>query len=114
MNKNNILALANHMDSLPPERYDQTRAIHGGGGPSCLLAYMLAFFGDPANPDNPRDAREAAERILGIEYGQAASLYHGNPFGRDAERPTTKDAVAVLRRLAAEEYVRWVRIQALP
>lgn len=92
VNKAGLLALADHMEALDPALYDQTRPFHGDGLPSCLLAHMVTFFGDDADPRDPRAAREAAERILEIKYGITASLYHGRPFGQGAENPTPREA----------------------
>ena len=59
MNRTNILAFANHMESLDPALYDQTRDVHDDGNPSCLLSHLLQFF-EPdtrertTHPRNPR------------------------------------------------------------
>ena len=108
-NKANLLALAAHIESLPPSLYDQARPVHADGSPACLLAHMAAFFGDDVNSRDPRTMRESAETILAIEYGMTASLYHGHPFGRDADSPTTLEAAAVLRRLADDKGATWIR-----
>ena len=111
MNKNNLLAPAAHIESIPPGRYDQSKPLHDDGSPSCLLAHMMEFFGDDADADDPRAAREAAERILGIEYGMAASLYRGRPFGWDAEKATPREAAMVPRRIANDKGAGWVRLR---
>ena len=108
-NKSNLLALASHMEALPPSVYDQARPVHADGSPACLLAHMAAFFGHNVNPRDPRAMRESAETILGIEYGMNACLYHGFPFGRDSEGPTIHEAAAVLRRLADDKGANWIR-----
>ena len=108
-NESNLPALASHMEALPPILYDQARPVHANGSPACLLAHMAAFFGDDVNPHDPRAIRESAETILGIEYGMAACLYHGFPFGRDSKGPTTREAGALLRRVADDKGATWIR-----
>ena len=111
MNKRNILALAEHMRSLPGDRFDQTRAVHDDGSPSCLLAHMMNLFGDGGNPNDPMVAKDAAVRILGTEKGQADFLYAGSPLGVLAHGPTPPEAAFMLTRLATVEDagVRWPR-----
>ena len=98
MNRTNILAFANHMESLDPALYDQTRDVHDDGNPSCLLSHLLQFF-EPdtrertTHPRNPRFMREAAERVLGVEYCVTAFLYCGRPFGVRSRRPDAEGSI---------------------
>ena len=109
MNKANLLFFAEYAETLDPALYDQTKTIWRDGGPSCLVAHLLEFFGDDADASDPRAAREAAARILGLDYCATASLYGGRPFGFGNLNPTPKEAAMVLRRLADDKGATWIR-----
>ena len=115
LNRASILAFANYMESLDPALYDQTRDVHDNGSSSCLLAHLIEFFepetwAETMHPRSPRFMREAAERILGVDYCVTAFLYCGRPLGFEGENPTTHEAAAVLRRLADDKGATWTRL----
>ena len=94
-NRANLLALADYMAALFPDRHDQTRAVYDDGSPSCLLSHML-FLLDRKTWERTVHSRKpgfmgaAAEKILAIDYGMAACLYAGGPWGsRLTARPLT-------------------------
>ena len=114
LNRTNILAFANRMESLDPALYDQTKDAHYDGTPSCLVAHLIEFFepetwAETTHPRSPRFMRVAAEKILGIDYCVTAFLYCGRPFGFEGGDPTPDEAALVLRHLADDKGARWVR-----
>ena len=70
------------MRSLTADQYDQTKANR------CLLKHMLDLFGVEADADDPIAAKRAAVELLGVEKGQADSLYAAYPLGRRAGGPS--------------------------
>ena len=107
-----LLALADYMDALPPERYDQTRTEHDDGSPACLLAHALYFFApeqwnQPLERRKPGFMKSQAGRILELDSGVVSGLYHGRPPGFDERSPTPREAAAMLRRLADGRSLDW-------
>lgn len=107
-----LLALADHMDALPPEQYDQTRTEHDDGSPACLLAHALYLFA-PKQWNRWRERRRPdfmkaqAGRVLGLDGSDVSGLYHGRPLGFDERSPTAREAAAMLRRLAEGRSLDW-------
>ncbi len=64
---------------------------------------MIDVFEVEADPNDPIAAKEAAVELLGVEKGQAESLYAAHPLGRKAGEPSPYDAYMVLARLALIE-----------
>lgn len=109
-----IHELADYVEALPPALYDQTRVEHDDGTPACLVAHALSFFAPEVwdrCPDRstPHFIKAEAARVLGLEYSGVGFLYHGRPLGFDQRRPTTKEAAAMLRRLADGKGAVWRR-----
>ena len=107
-----LLALADYMDALPPERYDQTRTEHDDGSPACLLAHALYLFAPEQwdqRPERrkPRFMKTQAGRVLGLDGGVVSGLYNGRPLGFDERSPTVREAAATLRRLAEGRSLDW-------
>ena len=107
-----VLALADYMDALPPERYDQTRTEHDDGSPACLLAHALYFFApeqwnQPLERRKPDFMKTQAGRVLELGSGIVSGLYHGRPLGFDERSPTPREAAAMLRRLADGRSLDW-------
>ncbi len=107
-----LLALADYMDALPPEHYDQTRTEHDDGSPACLLAHALYLLA-PKQWDQrlerhkPRFMKTQAGRALGLDGGVVSGLYSGRPLGFNERSPTAREAAAMLRRLAEGRSLDW-------
>ena len=111
-----VVALAEYMETVPLEQYDQTRTEHDDGSPACLLAHALFRFA-PTQWNHRRQRRKPhfikteAARVLGLEDCAMGALYHGCPLGFDERSPTPTEAAAMLRHLAEEGIFVWSRVE---
>ena len=110
MNKANIMRLAEHMEALTAEEYDQGQVFFTStvrcGTPACVGGHAAALAGEW---ESARSKLEVAREWLGLEEGQANLLFDGQPPG--AVEPTPQDAAATLRYLARSGVVFWQRAE---
>lgn len=131
MNVENILQLADHLETLAPSDgrvgYDQTRYVHPCGTPACIAGHAcaLAFGVGPYDVDGrliedvlgTEEESEVAARWLGIDEGTAKRLFAPRPFriwgcaGEPAKDPEPWQAARVLRTLVRTRDVRWDTVQ---
>ena len=109
MNKDNILKLAEHMESLKPGEYDQRYLLHplgpNCGTPACIgghAAWLAGRWGDPET-----NALSTAREWLGITTEETSSLFLMQPYGEGDWSPKPKDAAWTLRHLAETGEVVW-------
>ena len=107
MNKANILKLAEYMETLPDEEYNQLYFSHQGGiecgTPSCIAghaAWLAGCFGE-------WEAMTGAAEWLALPYGLERGLFAPNPAGEGGWSPTPQDAAWTLRHLAETGSVVW-------
>lgn len=113
MNKENILKLAEYMDRLPGDAYDQ-RYIDWTSGPRCgtpsCIAGHATYIAGQWSPAGPILAK--AREWLGLDEKQSNALFTGFPRGVVGEYLTPRDAAATLRLLAETGDVRWHKVDA--
>ena len=110
MNKENILKLAEYMETLRPEKYNQRYVEHPPGPrcgtPSCIAghaAFLSGLWGYTPFPI------EEARYWLGLSSNTARPLFAPFPFveGGLEYKPSPQDAAWTLRHLAETGEVRW-------
>ena len=111
MNKENILELAEHIERLDPEEYDQRVLAHDCGTPACIAghaAYLLSGMSL-----YPSTGIIEAKAWLGLSSIEADCLFDSMPFGAEPgiSAPTPQDAAATLRHLAETGEVDWRRAE---
>ena len=110
MNKANILKLADHIERLDPEEFNQRVFAHDCGTPACIAGHALALAGrwgggvEGSTEDHPVGL---AAKWLGIDKDTRALLFDSQPRGYATNYPTKEDAVATLRHLAETGDVVW-------
>ena len=110
MNKENILKLADHIERLAPEEFNQRVFAHDCGTPACIAGHALALAGrwgggvEGSTEDHPIGL---AAKWLGIDKPTRALLFDTQPHGYATDYPSKEDAVATLRILAEHEVVAW-------
>ena len=112
MNKANILKLADHIENLKPEEYDQSVFAHDCGAPACIAghAVFLAESWDQVSEDEESEHLTPclASCWLGLQMPEAHELFDSDPVHLD-KTPTTQDAARTLRHLAETGKVDWRR-----
>ena len=112
MNNANILELAEHMENLPPEEYDQ-RYLGHPRGPHCGTPASIAGHAVRLAGEWYLDAPmlDIAAAWLDIDEACAYELFESMPLGPLAEPPTPQDAAETLEHLAATGDVVWRRAE---
>ena len=127
MNKANIFELAEYIEELEPEQYNQRYIAHPSAGdyariatadvaasdaigvecgtPSCVAGHA-AFLSGEWGTDVP--AIRAAAIWLGLNPQQAHDLFKPIPYRSPGWTPNTQDAAWTLRYLAETGDVRWL------
>jgi hypothetical protein len=100
VNVETILELADFMEALPPEKYNQTKCF----GNSCCIWGWDMVRNHQSYHDSPDHGVLFCER-MGINRNQFCKLVDGRPFSY--YEPTSKDAARVLRHLAYTGEVNW-------
>ena len=109
MNIENVLKLAEHMESLKPEEYDQRYISHPRpecGTPACIAGHAAWLAGRWRDPEEP-NVLFVARDWLGITTVETSSLFHQKPYGEGDWLPKPKDAAWTLRHLAETGEVVW-------
>ena len=113
MNKANILKLADHIEGLDLEEYDQSVFAHDCGTPACIAGHAVFLAGQWDQASVSRVAR-LARRWLGLQRSDAESasvvLFDSHPLHPD-ETPSPQEAAATLRHLAETGEVDWRRAE---
>ena len=115
MNKANVLKLAEYIEGLEPEQYDQRHVAHPHGSlcgtPACIAGHAAWLVGNWCR----WGSRTFSARVwLDLSSFQADCLFDSMPFGPfgtepDISAPTPQDAAATLRHLAETGEVDWLR-----
>ena len=109
MNKGNILKLAEYMENLRPEEYDQRYSEHPRGPhcgtPACIAGHAAWLAGQWSYEGTIEDAKE----WLGITWDHANGLFDSAPYVGEDLTPTPQDAARTLRHLAETGEVDWWR-----
>ena len=106
--------------------YDQGGYLHDCGTPACIAGFAAALAEDKDERADltysdsvltADDVPRVAERWLDLTIRQADQLFDGEPFGEDDPdspddlRPTAREAVDCLRRLADTGEVYWRQLR---
>ena len=111
MNKANVLKLAEHIECLDPEEYDQTQWRHWPcHTPACIAGHAVWLAGKWHRMEDEEfpEVMSCARRWLGLEIPEAEELFDENPM-EWGDTPTPQEAAATLRHLAETGEVRWQR-----
>ena len=113
MNTNEILDLADYMEALSPEKYDQAFWFHGCNTPSCIAGHCVSRkgwkkigIGVVKKGEKIGSVNKTAGDILGLEKELADRLFTSLPYIEGT--PTPLDAAATLRHLAETGEVDWM------
>ena len=114
MNKTNILKLADHIERLEPEEYDQRVFEHDCGTPACIAGHaaLCSMRGWGTLFKYHPTPILSARKWLGLDSTQTSLLFAAFPLNVNAN-PTQQDAAATLRHLAETGEVVW-RHRSLP
>ena len=111
MNKDNILMLAEHLDTLSGAHFDQGHYAYCGS-PSCIAGHAVHLSGQWLGEDGTRQlASEGiaiAREWLGLDGWTADELFTEHPRGVLAENVSARDAAVTLRHLALTGEVDWL------
>lgn len=94
-----ILELADFIEKLPPDQYNQSTYGTASETGRCICGWLLHNIGHPVS-----DYKYAAD-LLGLDPYATQKLFGGNPLR--TRWPTTADAAKVLRHLAVTGEVNW-------
>ena len=111
MNKANILKLAEHLDTLSCEHFDQECFAYCGS-PSCVAGHAVSLSGQWLVRVNGRSLLDGegiavAREWLDLTFQQSNELFAAHPYGVLAENVSARDAAATLRHLAETGEVVW-------
>ena len=111
MNKQNILNLAKHLDTLSREHFDQECYAYCGS-PSCVAGHAVRLSGQWLGEDGHRLSADEgvaiAKEWLGLDGWTADELFTEHPRGVLAENVSARDAAVTLRHLALTGEVDWL------
>lgn len=130
--KERILALAQHLETLPRHQFNMERWIGHAADDTiveswetascdtigCIAGHAVLLFADRGTPDNPAkfpaDIAAEAQRLLGLNEKQAFHAFtptHGSDIRADIHCDyrdvTPSDAAEMLRGLAATGTAHW-------
>ena len=109
MNTERILELADLIEQLPEEKYDQTTWKHDCGSPACIAGWTVFKFHEYPDELEAMPGDEVtitAKCLLGLDWDTAENLFKANPLGSVFD-VTTTEAAACLRHLAETGKVQW-------
>lgn len=117
MNKERILALADHIEKLPHNNdmdeagphFTMSRYFNPCGSPSCIAGHAICMFSDKKFEDvYDYEFNEAAE-VLGLDWETAGKLFtpDASEAGKYWSQITPKEAARTLRHLAETGEVKW-------
>ena len=106
--KGRLTELADHLEALPPEQYDQENWAHDCGTPACIAAWAVFLFA----PSRYRRSRIActieqdAQELLGLTEFQGGGLFVPCPYGPESS-VTVDEAAQCLQLLVDTGDVDW-------
>ena len=114
MSIENVLKLAEHIDGLDPQQYNQ-RLLASCGTPSCIAGhavYLAGYWGaygpeENGNPEWTRKNLGFAANWLGLNFSDSQRLFTAYPLKDEEWTPTPQDAAWTLRHLAETGEVVW-------
>ena len=104
-----MLELAEYMENLPPEKYDQGMLWQPCGSPSCIAGHAAFLCGFSGRTDATGETATChfVEKWLGLGTPEACALFDPSPGDPDDWSPTPQDAALTLRHLAETGSVVW-------
>lgn len=124
MNKDNVLALAAHMETVDEATYNQASTgaffppyMPTKRTPGCLICHCVQFFGerDGESIKVEENGSGFLQRMLDVTREQMYELVNASPYGygitakgeEEVIEPTTEEAARMLRYFAETGSVNW-------
>lgn len=117
MNKERILALADHIEKLPHyndvdeagPHFTMSRYFNPCGSPSCIAGHAICMFSDKKFEDVYGSEFNEAAEVLGLGWETANKLFTPSALeaGKFWSMITPKEAARTLRHLAETGEVKW-------